>query len=169
MQKDDGGPLSVRFYPEPTRNASADLQSVADSSGPSFTGKLVGMNISENVLTAGAVFVELGLPIVLFGLNKISHQAKTKAVVILGALTPLLVVYAVISVAYLIFPRDKGDLFAFFAIWVVSFAFYAASALIGVAVSFLKWPAGMCARFALGLASTPVAYGAIFLLSMLFR
>jgi hypothetical protein len=127
------------------------------------------MDISENVLTAGAVVVELGLPIVLLGLNKRSHQAKAKAVVILGALAPLLVVYAVISVAHLISPRGKSDVFASFAIWVVSFPFYVASASIGVAVSFLKWPAGMRARFALGLASTPVAYGAILLLTMFFR
>jgi hypothetical protein len=51
----------------------------------------------------------------------------------------------------------------------VSLAFYVASALIGVAVSFFKWPAGMCARFALGLASTPVAYGATALFTMFFR
>jgi hypothetical protein len=127
------------------------------------------MDISENVLTAGAVVVELGLPIVLLGLTKRSHQAKAKAVVILGALTPVLIVYGVISVGYLIFPRDKSDIFAFYAIWVVSFAFYVASALVGVAISFFKRPAGMCARFALGLVSTPVTYGAIVLLTMFFR
>lgn len=116
------------------------------------------------MLAIGAGTVELGLPIVLIFLIKVSSRWRPQAAVVLGALVPLLAVLAVGFIgALFVSPLDMVSLAYLFALPIVAFEFYAASALLGMAVSILKRPTGTWARFALGMVSAPLACGAIVL------
>lgn len=116
------------------------------------------------MLAIGAGTVELGLPIALIFLTKASPRWRPQAVVILGTLAPLLAVLAVGCVgALFVSPLDRTSLAYFFALPIVVFEFFAATALLGIAVSISKRPTGTWARFALGMVAAPLACGAIVL------
>lgn len=105
----------------------------------------------------GAVVVELGLPLGLLILMAIKPSSRPRAIVVLGAVFPALCLYGVVTVGHLV-SRGKSESFAFFAMWVMTFAAYMAVTLGGVAVSFFKKPSGSLARFGMGLLSAPFAY-----------
>lgn len=113
--------------------------------------------MTETQMTVGAIAVELGLPLVLIALMARRPSAVPRAIVVLGAVFPALCVYAVVTISHL-FSRGRTDGFAFFAMWVMTFAAYMATALGGLAASFIRRPAGSMARFGLGFLSAPVAY-----------
>ncbi len=127
------------------------------------------MHIDENVLTIAAAAAELGLPVVLLLLIRFSRAAKPKAVVMLGAVCPLLCFYVFATIEYLISPKDPGAIFAFFAMWVMSFAVYAAAALLGLMIAFFRTPTKTYARFIVGLASLPLSLGLLELAARLYR
>ena len=101
------------------------------------------MVLSEGMLTAGAGVVEFGFPIVLIWLIRISNRWRRRAVVVIGALTPLFVFFAAACTGALIeSPLNWTSAGYFFALWIVSFVFYAATALLGLVISFSKRPSG---------------------------
>lgn len=124
------------------------------------------MLISDGMLATGAGLVEFGLLAALVWLAGRSERWRPKAVVVLGALTPLFLLYAV-AWLYSIFGSglDKMGLIYLWAALAVGFVFYGATALLGLAASFIDRPKGTWARFALGMAIAPVACGTIVLVT----
>jgi hypothetical protein len=114
------------------------------------------MDLTENELTAAAMLFELGIPLLCAWAIWRTPRVRKKAVVILGAVTPALIVYAWIVVAYLCSVKDS--LFGILAVWVMTFFAYVALVIAGVLASFLSKPDHLYARFAMGLATLPVAY-----------
>lgn len=112
--------------------------------------------MDERLLTAGAILIEFGLPLWLCLLMRRRPAVRPKAVVVLGALFPLLAIYAWLVAAYCFTPDDPGARFAIFAAWVMTFIAYVGAALVGFALSFLRKPGKLWARFAMGLASVLV-------------
>lgn len=119
--------------------------------------------MTETQMNVGAIVVELGLPLALIVLMTLNPKATPRAIVILGAVFPALCLYVAVTISYLV-SGGQSDIFAFFAMWVMTFAVYVAAALGGLAMSFVRRPAGKLARFGLGLLSAPIAYFALVLL-----
>jgi len=113
--------------------------------------------MTETSMTIAAIALEFGLPVGLFVLAALRPTVRPRVVVILGALFPALCLYGVIAASFLI-SRGKSDVFSFYAMWVMTFVPYVAIALGGFALSFLRWPRSVLARFGLGVLSTPAAY-----------
>ncbi|WP_233840424.1 hypothetical protein [Dyella sp. 2HG41-7] len=120
--------------------------------------------MTETTLTIGAIALELGIPVGLLIFMALRPRVRPRAIVILGALFPALCLYGAIAVSYLI-SREKSDIFAFYAMWVMTFAPYLAVALGGLALSFLRSPTNYWARFGLGVLTTPAAYIAFVLVA----
>lgn len=122
--------------------------------------------MTETSMNIGAIALELGLPVGLLVLVALRPEARPKAAVILGALLPALCLYCAMAASFLI-SRGKSDIFAFYAMWVMTFAPYVALALGGFALSFLRRPRSIWARFGLGVLTTPVAYFAFVVVAAL--
>ncbi|MET3653927.1 hypothetical protein ABIC75_003665 [Dyella japonica] len=124
------------------------------------------MLLSDGMLVAGAGLAEFGLPAALIWSVKASERWRPKAVVVLGALTPLFLIYAT-ACFYSIFVSglNKTDLVYLLAALPVGFVFYAATVLLGAAAAFIRKPAGLWARFGLGMTVAPLACGSIVLLT----
>lgn len=120
--------------------------------------------MTDITLTIGALALELGIPVGLLIFMALRPRVRPRAIVILGALFPALCLYGAIAISYLI-SRGKSDMFAFYAMWVMTFAPYLAVALGGLALSFLRRPTNHWARFGLGVLTTPVAYMAFVLVA----
>lgn len=123
----------------------------------------------EVAMSIGAIVIELGLPVALLALAMFSLRLRPKAVVMLGALSPMLCVYGAIGFGYL-FSWKNADIFALYAMWVMTFAVYIGIALGGLAASFLTRPRGSFARFSLGVLTVPISYFAFVpLVAVIFR
>ena len=119
--------------------------------------------MTETAMNIGVIALEIGLPVGLLVLVALRPAVRPRVAVILGALFPALCLYAAIAASFLI-SRGKSDIFAFYAMWVMTFAPYVAIALGGFALSFLRWPRSIWARFGLGVLTTPAAYFAFVVL-----
>jgi hypothetical protein len=122
--------------------------------------------MTETSINVGAIALELGLPVGLLVLLVLRPAVRPRVAVILGAVFPALFLYGAIAVSYLI-SRGKSDIFAFYAMWVMTFAPYVAIALGGFALSFLRSPRNNWARFGLGVLSAPAAYFAFVVIAAL--
>jgi len=123
----------------------------------------------EVVMGMGAIIVELGLPVALLALAMFNLKLRPKAIVMLGALSPMLCVYGAIGFSYL-FSWKNADMFALYAMWVMTFAVYVGIALGGLAASFLRRPKGSFARFSMGVLTVPISYFAfVHLVTAIFR
>lgn len=124
------------------------------------------MLLSDGMLAASAGLVEFGLLAALIWSVRSSERWRSKAIVVLGALTPLFLLYAV-ACLYSIFVSgvDQIGLVYLWAAFAVGFLFYAATALLGLAAAFISRPVGLWARFALGMTIAPLACGTIVLLT----
>ena len=107
--------------------------------------------MSDEVLTIGAFTIELGVPLVAGLLFWRFPRLRPKLIVALGALTPALLFYASISIAYFTNAEDTSNRFAFFAGWSMTFIAYLAILAAGIALSFVPWPRHLFGRFAIGL------------------
>lgn len=97
-----------------------------------------------------AAAFQLGLPVALALLAAAVPATRRWAVVVLGALTPLLLSFAVTSVRHLGLGQEEAG-YAFFEMWLTSFLPYLACAALGAALGFVPRPAGLSARYILGL------------------
>lgn len=109
--------------------------------------------MSEEALTIAAVAVELGIPLVATLLFWRRPALRPRLVVILGAITPVLIFYAAITVSFLIDSDDPGNRFAFFAAWIMSFFVYFAILVAGLLLSIVPKPIHLGGRYALGFVS----------------
>lgn len=116
------------------------------------------------MLEVGVFVAELGIPAALILLVRHSYRWRSQAVVVLGALTPLLVFFAVACIgAAVLSPPDS--LGYYLVVGIVAFGYYVSTLLLGICLSFLKRPRSMWLRFAIGLAAAPLGCGLVLLLT----
>lgn len=106
------------------------------------------MNTQTNIYLAAAF--ELGLPVALAFLGAFRPALRKWVVVVLGALTPILLSFAVTGVRHFAFAQEEAG-FAIWEMWLTSFLPYVACLGLGCALGLLRVPAGLSARYILGL------------------
>lgn len=117
--------------------------------------------MTEQEMTWGAMLAELGIPVLIAIGLALRPRYRQFLIVLLGAITPALVVYAWIAVAFVFGPTSKDAIFAFHAMWVMSFAVYAAIVVVGCALACLPQPRKLHLRYLMGLVSVPLGYLAL--------
>jgi len=113
--------------------------------------------LSEKTLSLGAGSLELGLPLVIAFMFWRIPQWRTKLIVMLGALTPAILIYASLLAAHFSETDNLGGRWAFYAVWEMSFVPYLAALSAGLAISFSSQPRSSVARYAIGILSAPLA------------
>jgi len=88
----------------------------------------------DNYLTAGAVFIEFGLPLALIYVAAKKPNARGIIVPVVGAVTPFLLVYVIGSVIHALRPPEEPSMFM--AIFVMSFLPYFVLAGVGGTLGF---------------------------------
>jgi hypothetical protein len=96
--------------------------------------------VSEFPTNIGAASIELGFPLAVAVLFWRAPKLRSKLVVLLGALTPPLIVYLSIGIGYLLNSADRGARWAFDAAWEMSVFPYIAIIGAGLALSCLSRP-----------------------------
>ena len=114
--------------------------------------------MDDTTRTIAAAAFEIGVPVALIAVMRRARSARGRLVVILGATTPFLILYAAIFFAYLLNPESRDNRFAFFAGWEMSFATYLGSAIVGVALSFAPRPRNLFIRYGMGCACIPIGF-----------
>jgi hypothetical protein len=122
------------------------------------------MPVSETEMLWGALLFELGVPSAAIIVMLRSPRLRKFVIVVLGAVTSLVLLYGAVVVAFLLNP-NKGNIFAFYAMWVMSFFAYAAILLGGMALAFVPRPSNLYARFFIGFASAPLSYALLNIMS----
>lgn len=117
--------------------------------------------MTEQEMTRGAMLVELGIPVLIVIGLVLRPRYRRFLVVLLGAITPALLAYAWIAVAYVVGPNSNDAIFAFHAVWVMSLAIYAAIVMVGCALACLPRPGKLYLRYLMGLVSVPLGYLAL--------
>ncbi|OOG38175.1 hypothetical protein [Rhodanobacter sp. C05] len=123
------------------------------------------MNISETYLILGAAAFELGVPVAAIATMVRAPRLRKFAVVVLGAVTPPVLFYCLVAVSYFLNPASTENVFAFYAMSVMSFAAYVAFLLVGAALAFAPKPSNLYARFFVGFAFAPLS---CYLLNLVF-
>ena len=123
------------------------------------------MDISETYLTLGAVTFELGVPLAAAVALAFAPRIRKFAVVVLGAVTPLLLAYAFITASYFFVHVEPSSRVPFSAIWVMSFVVYLALALMGTVLAFIPKPSNLYGRYFVGFLSAPICYALLSLVS----
>jgi hypothetical protein len=108
--------------------------------------------MTEQQLNAGAILIELGSFVAILSVAVHSPGLRSRLIVLLGAVAPLLCAYAYVTARYVAFPGTEYD-WSFGAMWLMSFWPYIGCVVIGVFLSFLKMPINLAARFLMGLAA----------------
>src|ERR1035437_2524500 len=103
--------------------------------------------MDERYLTIAAVLFEAGVPIVAALLLLRASKLRNYVVVVLGSVTPMLIIYAGIVIAYWVIPYNVDVQFAFYAGWVLSFILYAVSFILGIVLSLIPRPSNLIARY----------------------
>jgi hypothetical protein len=107
--------------------------------------------MSDETLTALAIAIELGVPFAAAFLYWRRPVLRSKLIVVLAALTPALIFYAAVSVAFALDPINPSNRFAFYAGWFMTLGAYIAILAIGIGLSFLPKPTHLFWRYLLGL------------------
>ena len=105
------------------------------------------MNDTTQMILAAAL--ELGLPAVLAITALLWPRIRLWAVVVLGAVTPLLLSYAATTARFLMHQEEAQ--WAFDGMWMSSLVPFLACVALGAALGFSPVPKGKSARFILGL------------------
>ena len=108
--------------------------------------------MTEQQLNAGAILIELGSLVAILSVWVRSPNSRSRLVVLLGAMTPLLISYGYVAVRSVVLARTDYD-WAFHVMWLMTFWPYIGCVIIGIAVSLVKKPSNLAARFLLGLAA----------------
>jgi hypothetical protein len=111
--------------------------------------------MNDSALTIAAAAFEIGLPLVLAATMIRHPSVRGRLAVLLGATVPFVLVFACISLAYLLNPADRGNRFAFLAGWEMSFVAYLGALLVGIGLSFVRVPRNPYLRFVMGFAAIP--------------
>jgi hypothetical protein len=123
------------------------------------------MDISEAYLSLGAAAFEFGVPFAAAVTLAFAPRIRKFAVVLLGAVTPLLIAYAFMAGSYFFAPAEPSGRFPFSAVWVMSFVVYLALALVGTALAFIPKPSNLYGRYFVGFLSVPICYALFNLVS----
>jgi hypothetical protein len=89
--------------------------------------------MSDKSLTIAAAIVEIGLPLSLSAAFFANVRNRANFVVVLGSVTPLMILYLVISFEYLVLHRKDGG-WSFHAMRMMTFLPYVACAFLGSAL-----------------------------------
>jgi len=114
--------------------------------------------MDDNQLSIAAALFELGIPACVIASAVYAPRCRKAAIVVIGALSLPLVLYLSIAASYLLGPASKGDTFAFYAMWAMTFEAYLAVLVGAVILSLVPRPSNLFVRFALGVASVPALY-----------
>ena len=131
------------------------------------TSSLGNAAMTERIMTFGAACVELGSPLLVAALYWRMPQLRAHLIVLLGALTPAIAIYASLFAAYLNNSNLKDAWWAFSAVWEMSFFPYVATLGAGLAFSFSSRPHQQPGRYVLGLISAPMSFGILVLVAKL--
>lgn len=113
--------------------------------------------MEDHQLTLLAMVLEVGFIVLLVLLFFLKPVWRKRVAPVLGALTPIALVYLIITSSYLLDASDpqSSDFiennWAFHAMWVMSFAVFCFSLLIGMLVAFLRQPKPPLLRYTVGL------------------
>jgi hypothetical protein len=116
------------------------------------------------LLSLGALALELGMPLSLAFLWIKRPQLRSRIVVLLGSITPFLVLYAWVATGY-IGARTRDNQWALYAMWLMSLLPFVLCTIIGAAIGFLRWPLHLVARYIMGLMAPLLVWGALSLRS----
>lgn len=116
-------------------------------------------------MTFGAAGFELGLPLLIALLYPRLPPLRSKLVVLLGALSPAVLIYVCLIAEHLAAADDLGGRWAFYAVWEISFFPYLAALIAGLAVSFASQPRTLIARYAMGFICALLAVIALLMLA----
>jgi len=114
--------------------------------------------MDDKQLSIAAALFELGIPACVIALAVYSPRCRKAAIVVVGAVCLPLVLYLFIATSYLLNPAGKGNSFALYAMWAMTFEAYLAVLVGAVILSLVPRPSSLSVRFALGVASVPVSY-----------
>lgn len=104
---------------------------------------------SETLFILTAAF-ELGLPIILLAISAFLPNARKWAVVMLGALTPFLLLYVVTLVRlFILADKDAGWIYG--GMWSISLIPYLVCAVLGFGIGMIPVPRGGSMRYIVGL------------------
>ena len=113
--------------------------------------------MTEQQLNAGAILIELGSLVVMLSVWVRSPNSRSRLAVLLGAVAPLLFAYGYIAFRYAVL-SSTDYAWAFHAMWLMSFWPYIGCVIIGIAVSLVRRPFNLGARFLIGLAAPAVVW-----------
>lgn len=109
--------------------------------------------MSDTVLTIAVTAVDLGIVVGLIALLVLRRDLRMHTVVVLGSLTPAVVFYGWVVVAYLADPKDPSNRFAFFAGPIMTFGMFVMLIVWGLVLSVVPWLRPLFARYALACAA----------------
>ena len=106
--------------------------------------------MSDKTVLLLTVLFELGLPLILLVVTLFSAKARSWTVVVLGSLTPFILLYAITAVGVFFFKSDDAT-WTFNGMWSMSLIPYAACMVLGLAIGMLKAPQSKSTRYIVGL------------------
>jgi len=106
--------------------------------------------MTDSTLMNLAIALELGLPVVLAIAAIVWPRIRKWAVVVFGAITPVLLFFAV-TVVLALGLGDQGAAIAFDGMWRTSLVPFAACAVLGAVLGLLRVPSTPFLRYTLGL------------------
>lgn len=111
--------------------------------------------MSEAQMYWAALAFDWGVPLITAAVLVRRPRLRRYATVVLGALTPALVFYACVTIAYAFNPKDTDNIFAFYAMGVMTFFLYVVLFVAGLLLGLLPKPSNLYVRYALGLFVAP--------------
>ena len=118
--------------------------------------------MNESQLSIVSAALELGLPLLLVLISARIPKVRKWAIVVFAAILPFIIFYIVVSFEYLFLQqRESKDLFAFYAMWEMSFYGYFVCAFLGGLLGFSARPRNQYLRGLLGLMAPLLFYALI--------
>ena len=115
----------------------------------------------DSLLTYGSITIQALIVLVLVVLSVRSSKYRSRAIVVLGSLTPILYFYLSAWVAFVRDPIDPSVRFAFYAMWIMGFGFVLMCTLVGLLVAQLPKPTNFWLRYLLGVLVTLALFAAV--------
>jgi len=153
-----GSTLTARIF---VRRASIILLSFAVFLAAVYI--LVELDDNLSSFIAGAAY--LLTTAVLIWLALTSDKYRVSAISMLGGITPWMLFLLYVSVDFYIQQHEGEDAFAFYAMWIMGLGAFYVPLVVGLALSWVKWPKHLLARYFFALS---VVIGLYFLIVPIF-
>lgn len=127
------------------------------------------MQIHDSHLTLGAAALELCIPVAAAIALVRRSPWRNFAAALLGAVTPLLLVYADAIGSYFFAATTPSGMFAVNSVWVMTFPVFAAAMLLAALLAISRRPSSLYVRYFVGLLTGPVSYGLLNVVSWAYR